>query len=64
MKSKRKVIRKKNRKNPCCDFPHPEYHLDWKDETGRCNNCGKHLRLGNGPLSGGFWPKGSIKGKG
>jgi hypothetical protein len=45
------------RMHPCCSHPCQEYHSSWKDETGLCAHCGKHLRWGNGPLKYGAWPR-------
>ena len=51
------VATTKTRHHPCCNGPRPEFHSSWKDETGRCANCERYLRYGNGPLLHGAWPK-------
>ena len=57
------MTKRKDRQNPCCHNPKKEYHSYWQDDTGKCANCGKKLRHGNGPLLGFYWPSGSIRGK-
>jgi len=42
-----KKTKRKRKRHSCCNSPQPLYYSSWKDEDGRCVNCGKPLKYGD-----------------